>query len=51
MLMLCVAMVGPRIVGGPLTVMPEPKVNVVVLSKVVYWPMMLTVMFCAPWNT
>ena len=46
--MLCVAMVAPRIVGGPLTVMPGPKLNVVVLSKAVNWPMMLTVRFCAP---
>src|ERR1035438_581374 len=48
MLMLWVAMVGPRIFGGPLAVMPEPKLKVVVLSKVVYLPMMLTTRFCAP---
>src|SRR5580658_8948061 len=49
MLMLCVAIVGPRITGGPLTVMLGPKLNVVVLSNVVYWPRILTVRSVAPW--
>src|ERR1039458_3136924 len=48
MLMLWVAIAGPRIVGGPLAVIPEPKLKVVVLSKVVYLPRMLTTRFCAP---
>ena len=48
MLMLCVAMVGPRMIGGPLTTMPGPKLNVVVPSKAVNWPRMLTVRLCAP---
>src|SRR5580698_1115801 len=49
MLMLWVAIVGPRMTGGPLTTMLGPKLNVVVLSKVVYWPRMLTVRLVAPW--
>jgi hypothetical protein len=41
-------MPGPRIVGAPFTVIPEPKLNVVVLSNDVNCPRTLTVRFCAP---
>ena|ERR1035438_1443744 len=46
--MLWVAIVGPRIVGGPFVETPGPKLKVVVLSKVVYLPRMLTTRFCDP---